>query len=113
MTVAYAIGIAIALASIWGAAYLLKLWHEDAALLRQQGVDVTHLRTWPFSRVLAYVAVACTLASNFLIVPTVLRFTGVINATIVLAPLSITAFLVLDISFVVIAAYLRIVRSRS
>lgn len=107
------LGFAIALASIWGAAYLLRIWHEDATDMKRHGEAVTFLRTWPFSRVLAYVAIACMLASNFLLVPTALRLAGRPDLQVALTPFTLTSLIVLDVAFVVIALYLRVVRSRA
>lgn len=109
MTLALLFGLAIALTSIWGAAYLLRVWHEDAAAMRAAGT----WQSWPFSRVLAYVAIACTLASNYLVLPTLLRLLGFPLAQAALTPITVAALVTLDVAFVVIAIYLRIVRSRS
>lgn len=109
-------GLAIAIASIWGAAYLLRIWHEDRDDMIRAGQSVTFLRTWPFSRVLAYVAIACTLASNTVAIPLTLRLVNFPNFReigIALTPFTVTSLLVLDVAFVVIAIYLRIVRSRA
>lgn len=110
MTVAVLIGAIIAAGSVWGAAYLLSLWHEDARSLRR-----VSWRTWPFSRVLAYVSIACTLASNYLIVPSALRLLsveGFHDIVAALTPFTIIAIIVLDVAFVVIAIYLRVIRKR-
>lgn len=108
-------GLVIAVVSIWGAAYLLSVWHEDRADMISKGESVTLLRTWPFSRVLAYVAIACMLASNYLTWPTTLRlieFPNYREIQTALTPFTLTALLVLDVAFVVIALYLRVIRGR-
>lgn len=110
MTSLLGLGIVIAAASIWGAAYLLKVWHDDRTERRAEGKP----DGWPFSRVLAYVAICCTLASNYLVVPTALRLLGIPNfrdIQVALTPFTLTALLVLDVAFVVIALYLRLVRA--
>ena len=116
------LAIAVAIASIWGAAFLLRIWHEDRDDLQAAHVKdpkanppVRFLRTWPFSRVLAYVAVLACLASNTVGLPLILRlieFPNFREIGLALTPFTITSLLWLDVAFVVIAIYLRIVRSR-
>jgi len=106
----------IAVLSIGGSAYLLSLWHEDARAIKASGGVVSNLRTWPFSRVLAYVGIGCTLSSNYLLVPTTLRLIGIANfreVQVALTPLTLAALLFLDMSFLIIALYLRLIRGRS
>lgn len=119
MNVVLLLAVAIAGASIWGAAYLLRVWHEDRAHMIASGEPVTLLRTWPFSRVLAYVAISCTLASTYLGWLTIARLLnlsvlGLTNEQmrVELTPFTLAALLVLDAAFVVIALYLRVIRSR-
>ena len=101
------LGIAIGLASVYGAAYLLSVWHED----RDSGT-----RGWPLSRVLAYLAIAGTLASNFLSAVSLLRLLNVPDfraIQLALSPFTLAALLTLDVLFTILALYLRYVRSRS
>lgn len=109
------IGIAIAFASIWGAAYLLSLWHEDRRDLIATGHHVS-LRTWPVSRVIAYLAVGACIASNVLAAVTSLRLIAVPNFLAIrdaLNPLTLPALVYLDLVFVILAVYLRLVRARN
>ena len=106
------LGIAIALASIWGSAYLLSLWHEDRDEQRSRGVNPG----WPISRVVAYLAIAACIASNTLAGVTVLRLLNVPDFAAIrdaLQPLTLTALVYLDVVFVILAVYLRVVRARS
>lgn len=107
MNVIYVIGVAIGVASFGGAAYLLSVWHED----QRSGT-----RGWPLSRVIAYLAIAGTLASNTLGAVTLLRLAGVENfraMQLALTPLTLTAILTLDALFTILALYLRVIRARS
>lgn len=107
------IGIAIALASIWGAAYLLSLWHEDQRDMQARGVKVT-IRTWTVSRVLADLSVAACISSNILAAVTFLRLLNVPNFIEIrdaLQPLTLPALVFLDLAFVILALYLRAVRA--
>ena len=99
------LGVTVGLASFYGAAYLLSLWHEDA----RSGTT-----GWPLSRVLAYLAIAGTLASNTLAALTLLRLLDVPNFIEIrdaLQPLTFAALVTLDVLFTVLALYLRVVRS--
>jgi hypothetical protein len=107
MTVVLLISVAIGVVSFGGAAYLLSLWHED----RRSGTT-----GWPLSRVLAYLAVAGTLASNTLGAVSLLRLLEVPNFLAIrdaLQPLTLAAVIVLDLLFTALALYLRVVRARS
>lgn len=114
------IALAIAAASIGAAAYLLALWREDAADLKAVGRWRGILRTWPFSRVLAYVAIGCTISSNVLGAVTLFRVLGtgplgpdtVRHIQAALTPFTLTALVFLDVAFVILAIYLRIIRRR-
>lgn len=109
------LAIGIAIVSIWGAAYLLSVWHDDRADLLRRGHEVSTFRTWPFSRVLAYVSIACMLSSTYLGTLTVLRLIGLPEQEeirVALTPFTLAALLVLDVAFVIIAAYLRFLRGR-
>jgi hypothetical protein len=107
------LGVVIAAASIWGAAYLLSLWHEDRDEMLTRAVTPG----WPLSRVIGYLAVAACIASNTLASVTVLRLflDGSDFATIrdALQPLTLAALVYLDIMFTLLAVYLRAVRARS
>lgn len=112
MTFVLVLGVLIALGSFGGSAYLLALWHEDAGLLRASGTRVSW-RIWPFSRVLAYLSIGSTLASNLLAFGALIRIANVANyheIQIALTPLTLIALLFLDSVFLVIAAYLRLIR---
>lgn len=109
------IGLAIALASIWGSAYLLSLWHEDQRDMIAHGQPVS-LRTWPVSRVIADLAVGACISANVLGFVTILRlgaFPGFVAIRDALLPLVVPSLVYLDLAFVILAAYLRIVRARS
>lgn len=102
----------IAAASIWGAAYLLSLWHED----RDEQLARGRHPGWPLSRVLAYLAIGATLASTLLGVLTLLRliaFPSFREIQVALSPLTVTALLYLDVVFTVLAVYLRVIRRRT
>lgn len=99
------LALVIGLGSFYGAAYLLSLWHDDRA---------TGTTGWPLSRVLAYLAIAGTLASNLLSAVSVLRLANVSDfrdIQLALTPLTLTALLVLDAIPTVLALYLRAVRA--
>jgi hypothetical protein len=99
------LAVVIGAVSFGGAAFLLSLWHEDQA---------SGTTGWPLSRVIAYLAVAGTLASNLLSFVSVLRLVDVPNfrdIQLALTPLTVTALLVLDVLFTVLALYLRAVRA--
>lgn len=104
MTLVLFLALAIGLASVGGAAYLLALWHED----RDTGTT-----GWPLTRVLAYLAIAGTLASNFLGFLSLLRlveFPNFRDIQLALSPFSLVALLTLDVLFTLLALYLRAVR---
>lgn len=109
------LGLAIAVASIWGAAYLLSLWHEDRADMLSSGQSVTW-QTWTVSRVIAYLAIVACIASNTLAAVATLRlldapdFLAIRDA---LQPLTLPALIYLDLVFTLLAIYLRVVRARS
>jgi hypothetical protein len=106
MTLIIVIGVVIGVVSFGGAAFLLSLWHEDHA---------TGTRGWPLTRVLAYLAIAGTLASNVLAAVALLRLMLPTSEFIVirdaLQPLTFTALITLLLLFPVLAVYLRAVRS--
>ncbi len=115
------VGTVIGLASLYGAAYLLSLWHEDRAERRAGNeVAIAHGAPdpgdgWPLSRVLAYLAIASTLASNYLLIPTALRlvdFPNFRDIVALLTPFTIAALIVLDCLFTILALYLRAIRGR-
>ena len=113
------IATAIGVVSIGGAAYLLALWHDDERDLRASGRWRGWLRTWPFSRVLAYVGAGTTAAAVYLAALTILRVVlagqGVDFAPITqaLTPLTIAALLYLLAAFPIVAGYLRLLRRRN
>lgn len=114
MSLAIIVG-TIAILSIGGSAYLLWIWHEDARSMKVGGGAVSAWRTWPFSRVLAYVAIGAMLSSNYLFVSTILRLLDVPNyreIQLALTPLTLAALLFLDMAFLIIALYLRVIRGR-
>lgn len=107
---------AIAAAAVAASAYLLSLWHADQADLKRRG-EYHGWRSWPFSRVLAYVGAVSTVASTYLAVVTVARatFDPATGAAVIqaLTPFTLAAILVLDLAFILIAGYLRILRRRN
>lgn len=109
------LGLGIAVASIWGAAYLLSLWHEDQHDMIAQGQKVTW-RTWPVTRVIASLAIGACLASNVLGTVALLRLQGTPNFLAIrdaLQPLTLPALVFLDVMFVLLAGYLKFIRVRS
>ena len=105
MTPVLLLFVLIGLVSFGGAAYLLTVWHEDRA---------SGTRGWPLTRVVAYLAIAGTLASNHLAGLTVLRLSGnprYPEVVAALTPMTIVALLVLLALFPILAAYLRVVRA--
>lgn len=105
MSLVLLFAIAIGFVSFWGAAYLLKVWHED----RDTGTT-----GWPFSRVLAYLAIAGALASNLLGAVSLLRLVDFPNfreIQLALTPLTISALVILLLLFPTLAIYLRAVRA--
>lgn len=105
MNVVLLFAVVVGVVSFGGAAYLLAVWHEDQA---------TGTTGWPLTRVIAYLAVAGTLASNLLSFVSFLRLADVPNfrdIQLALTPLTITALLILDSLFTVLALYLRAVRA--
>lgn len=115
MTGLVLVGVVIALASIWGAAYLLSLWHEDQRDMIAGGHGASW-RTWPLSRVVAYLAIVACIASNVLGAVALLRLLDVPNFLAIrdaLQPLTLPALVFLDVMFTLLAIYLRILRARS
>lgn len=107
MTPILIFAIVVGAVSLGGAAFLLSLWHEDRA---------SGTRGWPLSRVLAYLAIAGTIAANVLGVVSFLRLLDVPNfreIQVALTPFTVVALLVLDLLFPVLALYLRAVRAAS
>ena len=105
MTFIVILAVTIGVVSFGGAAFLLSVWHEDRA---------AGARGWPISRVIAYLSIAGTLASNFLSVVAVLRvieFPNFREIQLALTPMTTVALLTLDVLFVVLALYLRAVRA--
>ena len=111
----------IGLFSIWASAYLLRLWHDDEADLRARGKWRGGLRTWPFSRVLAYVGAGATTAAVYLAALTVGRLVVTARAgaetwapaTMALTPLTIAAIFYLLLAVPVVALYLRFLKGRN
>lgn len=113
------LGLGLGLASLAGAGYLLSLWHEDQRDLMARG-QYHGLRTWTVARVLAYVALVTTVASNYLGFLTFGRLLGLTfqglsfdQIRTLLTPFTLGSLIVLDSAFTVIAAYLWIIRKRS
>ncbi len=105
MNLVLVLAVVIGVVSFGGAAYLLSLWHDD----RRSGTD-----GWPLSRVIAYLAIAGTVASNYLAGITLLRLLEVPSFREVqanLTPLTIVAILTLVVLFTILALYLRAVRA--
>ena len=91
--------------SLYGAAYLLALWHED----RAAGTN-----GWPLSRVVAYLAVVGTIGSNYLAGLTYIRLLDVPNwqaIQVALTPLTFAFIVALILLFPALALYLRAVRA--
>lgn len=113
------LGLVLGLASLAGAGYLLSLWHEDQRDLMARG-EYHGIRTWTVARVLAYVAVVVTVASNYLGFLTFGRILGFTFAGLtfdqirsLLTPFTLGSLIILDSAFTVLAAYLWIIRKRS
>lgn len=113
MSVVLLIAVAAAAISIWGAAYLMSLWHDDRdeLLARRPPVEPG----WPFSRVLAYLGIVATLSSNLVGAVALLRLLEVPSfrdAQLALTPFTLASLLYLDLVFPLIALYLRSRRRR-
>lgn len=105
MTVVLLLILAISLVSLYGAAYLLALWHEDRA---------SGTTGWPLSRIIAYLAVTGTIASNWLAGLTLIRLANIPNyrdLQVTLTPLTLIAIVLLLSLFPILATYLRVVRA--
>lgn len=105
MTIVLLLVLAIGAVSLWGAAYLMSVWHED----RQMGTT-----GWPLSRILAYLAIVGTIASNWLAGLTLIRLANVPNyrdIQVALTPLTLIAIILLLSLFPILASYLRVIRA--